>query len=318
MSTYKFKIKNYQIIKDSSIDFQTGVTLITGKSNNGKSSIFKAFKQLVYNSPGTDFIKHNSKQSELTLEHVHPTEPYSLTYTKSTSGATYRLSTLPEPLTKVGSTQPEQIKQLTQINKDFNYNFWDQLNKPFLISLTPREQFDLIQNSPHSITLQQALDNLINDRKHYQTAQTQLQSKLELIQSQSQQFTQQLIQLPTITDIHTKLSQLQPTHTQLTTLHQLITKHDAIDLTTIQSRLHQLNNIPSLDHVQPILDTLNHLSTLYDKLLQTTQPINTIKLNITNTTQSITDIDDIVSVYFPQCPLCNQPFTNHSRKEHTQ
>ena len=47
-----FTIENYQIIKKGSILIRPGITLITGPSNNGKSSIFKAYKQIIYNLSG--------------------------------------------------------------------------------------------------------------------------------------------------------------------------------------------------------------------------------------------------------------------------
>lgn len=46
------KIKNFQSHKDSQIDFHSGVTIISGKSDHGKTSLFRAFRLLVQNRPG--------------------------------------------------------------------------------------------------------------------------------------------------------------------------------------------------------------------------------------------------------------------------
>lgn len=307
---YIFSIDNYQIIKHADITFKDGLTLLTGKSNNGKSSIFKAFKQLVYNTPGTDFIKHGAPSTHLKLT---LTNAYDIVYTKSTNGASYTYSTptsQPITISKLGTTQPEVISNLTNINKQFDYNFWNQMDKPFLISLSPREQFDLIQQSPHSITLSNCLQHITQDRKTKQTHLTQSQAQLDLLQSQLTQYDQQLLSLPTLTTLFDQLTTLKSTQQQILTLTDTYTKHQSINLSTIQSRLSTLSFQPSLLPLETLLTQINQLSTLYSQLLKTTSPINSINQQISTNKLHQTQTTQFTQTHFTLCPLCNQPF-NH-------
>lgn len=316
MSDYKLTIKNYQIIHNAQLTFHPGLTLITGKSNNGKSSIIKAFKQLVYNTPGKHYITHNSPSTTISLQHKDTT----ITYTSSPTSSSYTIKTPTNQttLSKLGLSQPDQIKTLTNIDKQLNYNFWDQLTKPFLISLSPSQQFTLIQQSPHSIHLTNILTSLKQHTKTLTTTQLQHQSQLELLQQQSQQFTQTLTNLPTLESLHQQLTTLKSTNETLTTLNTLLDNYSKISLSPIQTRLHQLQSTPDLSKIQSIHTTITTLNTTYSRLLHTTNPINSLTSKIHSLQQSQQQTQQLLS-HFTTCPLCNQPFnplSNQHERSH--
>ena len=122
----KFTIDNYQIIKHGEILFRPGITLITGSSNNGKSSIFKAYKQLIYNLSGNTYINQNADKCKLTLEN----NDYKIAYNKSKSKSNYDITTNEGTLSfdKLGVNQIPEIKDLVKIDKNLHYNFWEQLD----------------------------------------------------------------------------------------------------------------------------------------------------------------------------------------------
>jgi len=63
------KLKNFQSHKESQIDFDEGLTVILGQTDQGKSAIIRALKWVLYNEPrGTDFITAGSKFCQVTLE----------------------------------------------------------------------------------------------------------------------------------------------------------------------------------------------------------------------------------------------------------
>lgn len=317
MSTYyDLSIKNYQIISKANIQFKPGLTLITGKSNNGKSSLFKAFKQLVYNTSGTNFIKHNTTQSTITLSELlmDSNQPvYTIKYSKTQDGGkvTIKTPTDSQDFTKLGSSQLPQVYETTHINKEFNYNFWDQLTKPFLISLSPKEQFQLIQESPTSQHLNNALQALTQDRKSLSQSQLQLQSKLELLQQQNQQFTTQLQKLPTIEALHTTLNNLKPKFEELNTTKLTLLKFNDINIDSIKSKLNNLQSLPNLTHIENTITTLKDITQVYNKLLLTTKPINDTQYHI-NLTQELISKTTTLQEQFTICPLCNQPFNSHN------
>lgn len=63
------KLINFQSHKTSQIDFDEGLTVILGQTDQGKSSIIRALKWVLYNEPrGTDFITAGCKLCRVILE----------------------------------------------------------------------------------------------------------------------------------------------------------------------------------------------------------------------------------------------------------
>ena len=302
---YKLHIQNFQIISNAEITFQKGLTLITGRSNNGKSSIFKAFKQLTYNQSGTDYIKHGATKCTITLT---TPDGHKIVYTKpKQGGAQYNLDSLP-PLQKVGSSQPPQITQLIHINKDLNYNFWNQLDKPFLISQSPKEQFDLLQQSPHTQTIQQVLQQITQDRKSLQQTITQTQAQIQLLQQQNESHESQLLQLPKFTRLFHSINELKSTKDYLFNLQNQLHKYEQIDLDSLRHKLIKFSHLPSTDHLTLQFEDLQFFQHTLHSLIQTQNPINEYQNKIQQITQQIDHSKLFITQQFPLCPLCQRPF----------
>lgn len=314
---YTLDISNYQILSSVSLKILPGVTLITGHSNNGKSSIFKAFQQLVYNTSGTDYIKHNQDKTTISLQQYIDNNPvYKIQYFKHRQqGGKYIVTTFnpqenTQTYTKLGTSQPEFIKDLTHIDKDLNYNFWSQMDKPFLISQTPKEQFDYLQQSPHTQTLQNVLKNMTTDRKQTDHSLSASQAQLELLQQQSKQYQSQLQHLPKIKELFTTITSLKAHQETLLRLQDVYARYTKIDLTDLQNTLNRLKTLPTLDNLNKSHDTLFQTLSLYSQLLQTTKPINELKYTIQNTITQYDRTKLFLQQQFPVCPLCNQPLHN--------
>lgn len=312
MSTYTLQIKDFQIIKNADLQFHQGLTLIQGLSNHGKSSIFKAFRQLLYNTSGTDYIRHNQSRTLITLTYD---DVYTIEYLKSKTKSQYTITTEngTEVYSKLGSSQLDVIKSLTNIDKDLDYNFWYQMDKPFLISNSPKEQFDILQNSPHSTTLNNCLHQMTEDRKTYQKQELQFQSQLELIQHQNTQFTTDLQKLSLITQLFTSIDALKDTNTKIKELSQKIARLSTLSTETLElhRQVDKLHNLPSLDSLITLNNSINQFALKFKNLQQTIHPINDLKNQINNTSLEYDRIKLFINTHFPNCPLCNQPFHNH-------
>ncbi|MDP4181378.1 MAG: AAA family ATPase [Bacillota bacterium] len=65
----KIIIENFQSHENTIIDFDKGLNIITGPSDNGKSAIIRALKWVLFNDPrGTDFIRHGAQMARVTIE----------------------------------------------------------------------------------------------------------------------------------------------------------------------------------------------------------------------------------------------------------
>lgn len=63
------RLINFQSHKDTKIDFDKGLTVILGQTDQGKSAIIRALKWVLYNEPrGTDFIMAGCKLCRVSLE----------------------------------------------------------------------------------------------------------------------------------------------------------------------------------------------------------------------------------------------------------
>jgi exonuclease SbcC len=65
----KIRLQNFQSHKDTTIEFDPGLTVILGQTDQGKSAIIRALKWVLYNEPrGTDFITAGCNSCRVTLE----------------------------------------------------------------------------------------------------------------------------------------------------------------------------------------------------------------------------------------------------------
>lgn len=134
------KIKNYQRLEDITLELKPGINLISGNSNNGKSSTIRAIRDFVFNKATKDKIRHGEKELEVSLDNA--------IMNRTNKGTTYSINN--ETFEKVGKTPLNEIinlfniKELTVNDVTIKPNFWFQMDKPFLIDKTAGQKHDLI------------------------------------------------------------------------------------------------------------------------------------------------------------------------------
>ena len=299
--TDMFKIKNYQIIKNGEIELRPGITLITGPSNNGKSSIFKAYKQIIYNLSGNTYINQFADQCKLSLE----TDTYKIEYTKGKTKSSYDITTDDGTLhiDKLGVNQIDKIKELTHIDKDLGYNFWDKLEKPFLLCKTNREQFLLLQQSPISANLLNIQESIKNDIKT-------LNSNVLINQGS----------LNTITGIITKYEEtlkysgeVQKIVRDMETINNVNNKIDSLtvkmkQLDNINAELGQIKKVSDikleLPNIEDIYNKFNYFNKKIAEFSSINGQINNNSMEISKTAKESEELEEIFHKYFNICPLC--------------
>lgn len=63
----RIRVRNYQSIRDASI-VADGLTVITGPNNSGKTAMLRAIRGVVQNTPGSAFVRHDTKECTVNLE----------------------------------------------------------------------------------------------------------------------------------------------------------------------------------------------------------------------------------------------------------
>lgn len=160
----ELQIKDFQIIEGAKMVFVPGLNVIQGESNNGKTAIFRAAKSAIFNVPGTTSIRYGADQYVVALAY----RGHTVIYVK---GAESYYLIDGERYNKPGKVQLEDVaKALNMKLVDVNgateqINFWDQMDKPFLLDRTPTELFRFIVDSGKDDNIVQCMANMVSDRQ---------------------------------------------------------------------------------------------------------------------------------------------------------
>ena len=182
--SFKVQIKDYQIIKKASLEFIPGLNVIVGPSNNGKSSILKAIKSLLYTVPGTTSIRFGASSYTVGISY----NGHTVLLQKGSKEAVYMVDG--EKYTKFGTTTPEpvinstNIKELTLNGNKEHLNFWEQMEYPFLLDRSPVELFRFIVDSGDDDQITKALKTMVTDRQQISRDIDQMQGSINTVDTE--------------------------------------------------------------------------------------------------------------------------------------
>ena len=300
-----FKIKNYQIIKNGELTFRPGITLITGPSNNGKSSIFKAYKQLIYNLSGNTYINQFADKCTLTLTN----DKYSIEYNKTKTKSSYDITEFyPDDyenrihIDKLGANQIDKIKEITKIDKAMGYNFWDQLEKPFLISETNREQFLLLQESPISSNLINIQENIKSDIKSLKDNLLINQGSLNVLTEDITKYENILKFSGEANDLSDKVKNLANSDLKITKIESGLAK-----LNSAAIELEKINDVADITidfSVTALVDRFNYFNTQIANMINQSKLINDAVQDINGVEDQLNNLENLLKNKFNICPLC--------------
>lgn len=296
----KFTIENYQIIKNGSILIRPGITLITGPSNNGKSSIFKAYKQIIYNLTGNTYINSFADKCRLILEN----DNYKITYDRTKSKSSYDIFSDGKlsHIDKLGANQLDKVKELTKIDKELGYNFWDQLEKPFLLDRTNREQFLLLQESPISANLLNIQETIKTDIKALKDEILVSQGSLDVVNSNITKQEEILSHSDLVHEVSTKASTVNDLNRRL---NSLMTK--VKEFSTTEKELEKYKDLTDVSFDNKIDDIYSKFNIMEGKiktLTRITNDCNNSNIEISTISKDLSTVEEIISKEFSICPLC--------------
>lgn len=159
----KVSIKDFQIVKSASLEFVPGLTVIQGESNNGKSALFRAIKSCIYNEPGTTNVRVGCKNYMVGIEHNN----HKIILQKG-ENSLYVIDG--EQYNKIGKSQVEEVRNALGISalsingNTEKINFWDQMEKPFLLDRNSSDLFRFIVDSGEDDNLNTTLRSMVTDK----------------------------------------------------------------------------------------------------------------------------------------------------------
>ena len=154
----KLHIKNYQRLEDLTIELKPGINLISGSSNNGKSSTIRAVRDFIFNKISKDKIRHGQDEVIVELDTAKAI--------RDKKGVIYEVDG--NTFEKVGRNILPEIKDKFNIDElvingvVIKPNFWFQMDKPFLLDKTAGQKHDLLIGTKNDKYIK-ALKNIKSD-----------------------------------------------------------------------------------------------------------------------------------------------------------
>ena len=164
MNSVSLSVKDFQIIKSANLSFLPGLNCIIGQSNNGKSALMRAAKACIYNTTGTNSVRLGCSNFAVGLQMNGHT-----VILQKGSNSLYKIDN--EVYGKIGRTQLEEvasalgIRELSINGSNEDINFWDQMEKPFLLDRSETELFRFIVDSGKDNNITTALKTITQDRQ---------------------------------------------------------------------------------------------------------------------------------------------------------
>jgi DNA repair exonuclease SbcCD ATPase subunit len=140
----RLRIENFQNHRDTDINFDTGINLIVGSSDAGKSAVLRAINWLFHNSPkSTSFVRHGSDETRVTAWFNDGTRVSRIKGKKRNAITIHKSDGTDLVFDKIGSELPQEAIEalgnppINEKNGPISYS--EQLDSYFLVSLSPTD-----------------------------------------------------------------------------------------------------------------------------------------------------------------------------------
>ena len=150
---WEIEVRNFQSIKHANIKICDGLNIITGKTNSGKSAIFRAINASIFNSGTDDLVQAGQDIASVTISNGEHTMSYARNAKGKNEKTAYKFDNN-KVIRKVGRTQLPEVAQMfgikevqMQNNVKIRLNFWYQNEKPFLMGNTSGQLFEFLSLS---------------------------------------------------------------------------------------------------------------------------------------------------------------------------
>lgn len=291
----KVSVKDFQIVKSASLEFVPGLTVINGESNNGKSALFRAIKSCIYNEPGTTNVRMGCKNYMVGIEH----KGHKVILQKG-ENSLYLIDG--KQYNKIGKTQvPEVadalgIKALSINDNTEKINFWDQMEKPFLLDRNSSELFRFIVDSGEDDNLNNTLRSMVTDKNKLNVDKNLKEGSIATLKQQIDESEKLLAGFDDKISTCENVISFGPITSKLLTINNNITKitNETTNITNITETLTKQKTVQA-----EITDKINTLSYNISKTAQLKDALaglTACECTITNIQQALADKIDYKAI----------------------
>ena len=287
MISIRVSVKDYQIIKQAILDFKPGLTSIIGPSNNGKSSILKAIKSAIYTEPGSTPIRNGAQSYVVGIQD----NGHTVIYQKKEGSSKYLVDG--QSYSKFGLSTPEEVSNALNIRElilngnKTQLNFWNQMDKPFLLDKSAGELFKFILDSGENDQLSSVLKAMVTDRQSLNKEADNLQGQITALEDSIDKQQKESDKLETIIEKANNLIEKKVKFDKLNSLKTLISNYFTLDK---QIDEHE-TNLKTIENKEKIYSKLD--LKLFKSKLDIIRDIEDYIQNETQILNLYTDIEDI-------------------------
>ena len=287
MISIRVSVKDYQIIKQAILDFKPGLTSIIGPSNNGKSSILKAIKSAIYTEPGSTPIRNGAQSYVVGIQD----NGHTVIYQKKEGSSKYLVDG--QSYSKFGLSTPEEVSNALNIRElilngnKTQLNFWNQMDKPFLLDKSAGELFKFILDSGENDQLSSVLKAMVTDRQSLNKEADNLQGQITALEDSIDKQQKESDKLEPIVEKANNLIEKKVKFDKLNSLKTLISNYFTLDK---QIDEHE-TNLKTIENKEKIYSKLD--LKLFKSKLDIIRDIEDYIQNETQILNLYTDIEDI-------------------------
>ena len=107
----KLEMKNFKSHKNTSCNFDRGITLVFGQNGAGKSSIFEAINYALFGGRADNFIRHESKSMKVSMQFNSGGIEYRIERNRTEKSSAARLYRLDSGSEKIESSGSQNVKE---------------------------------------------------------------------------------------------------------------------------------------------------------------------------------------------------------------
>lgn len=244
----KIEIKNFQSHKNTVLEFDKGVNVICGESDNGKSAVIRAIRWVVENQPqGTEKINSNwNEDFKEPLSVKLYTEKGYVERIRDKKRNGYNICKNGEKeivLDAIGKGVPKEVTDFLNVS-DVNFQF--QLDPPYLLTKSAGEASKYLNEIVHLDSIDKIMSIADSDKR-------QLSSEQKIVESDIKKLEEELKNTEWIDEaerLYTRVSKydehISSSNDELIGLNEQISEHESLKIVDLTKQKELVEKIESI------------------------------------------------------------------------
>ena len=297
----KIEIKNFQSHKNTVLEFDKGVNVICGESDNGKSAVIRAIRWVVENQPqGTEKINSNwNEDFKEPLSVKLYTEKGYVERIRDKKRNGYNICKNGEKeivLDAIGKGVPKEVTDFLNVS-DVNFQF--QLDPPYLLTKSAGEASKYLNEIVHLDSIDKIMSIADSDKR-------QLSSEQKIVESDIKKLEEELKNTEWIDEaerLYTRVSKydehISSSNDELIGLNEQISEHESlkiVDLTKQKELVEKIESI-SVPDISELDEDIKGYEESAAKIIDLSKPEKLIERIESISIPDISELDEDIKGY---------------------